>query len=276
MILLFAHWRNRRWRYVIMFWILVMILGNVLKMGARTDLVLSIFSAGLLYHRFVRPLNLWLVGTSGVVILVAFLVFGVFRGTSSLAGNIDQARSLVAENKDVLFSIGTEFQILFGGAYDFHHMISNGIVKDIPWQIQIYDLLYLLPRQLLPFDKINVQEWYIQLHEPGWPGFMFNPIAQSSVGFGWLELVIRGGLLAWIFALVHNWYVVRSQNFWVTLFYLWLTLEAYYTIRSSTFHIFAFVLFRFIPLYVLTTFCVNLAKRLGSREHSIEVHATGT
>jgi hypothetical protein len=268
--LLFARWSDRRWRFVIWLWFSGIILSNVFRMGARTELVLTFLCGGLLYHRLVRNLKAWHVAAVGSAMLVAFLIFGLIRGTSSLAGNIELARSVVAENKDILLSIGTEFQVLFGGAYDLHHMISKSIVKDIPWQIYFSDLQFLIPRQLLPFDKIDVQEWYIQLHDTKWAGFfMHNPIAQASIGLGWVELVLRGGFVAWILALVHNWYLRKGQNFWVFLFYLWLMLEAYYTIRSSTFTIFAFILFRFIPLYVMTMLCVNLARRLRSSENPI-------
>jgi hypothetical protein len=246
-------------------------------MGARTELLLTLLCAAMLYHRFVRRLTLLPVLAAGTSFIALFLVFGAVRGTSSLGGNVDLARALLADNRDALFSIGTEFQTLFGGSYDLHRLIGTGVVKNVPRQFWLYDLLIVIPQQLLPFDKIDVQEWYVQLHAPGRAGyFMFNPIAQASVGMGWIEVVLRGGITAFLLARIHGWYVLRGRNFWVFLLYLWLTLEAYYTIRSSTTTILAFVLFRFVPLYLLATFCLSIVNGFRAGGDALGASAAGS
>jgi hypothetical protein len=97
---------------------------------------------------------------------------------------------------------------------------------------------------------VDVQEWYLaQSEHPSY--FMFGPVAQSVLGLDWIELVLRGGILALIFAKVHRWYAGRERSYWTTLFYLFLTVWSFYTIRSYTFGFVYSVVYRFLPAFLL-------------------------
>src|SRR5262249_34129648 len=119
----------------------------------------------------------------------------------------------------------------------------------------------------LPFEKIDVQNWVSeQSANPAY--FMFNPVSQAIIGFGWLELVIRGLLLGMVFAKIRAWYSRRSQSFWVTLLYFYILIISYYTIRSTAIYFLTVcVLFRFIPVYLLG----RIVTRTRDRVQQIEI-----
>jgi hypothetical protein len=62
-------------------------------------------------------------------------------------------------------------------------------------------------------------------------------------------------------ACFHNWFLKRMVYFWPNFIYLFILIFAYYTIRSSTFYIVYFVLFRFVPVYILVMFINEIIKK---------------
>jgi hypothetical protein len=224
-------------------------------MGARTEVILIFIAFILLYHRLVRPLKASTATFVLISFLIVFLLFGLIRGGTGLQSRSDYLRS--ADVSPLL--LANEFEALFAGTYDLYHMKETGIINDVPWQVNLYGFLLLVPQQLLPFEKINPQQWYKDL-SPNPSYFIFGPISQAVIGLGWIELFLRGALLGWLFAKIHRWHVLRSHNFWSTLLYVWLMVWSYYTFRSSTFTFVYFIIYRFIPAMLLVYFLHNLLK----------------
>ena len=227
---------------------------HILWMGARTELVLTFLASAIMYHQFVKPFRLKFILPAGAILFAGFTVMGMMRGAANLGGNIDNLKS-VFDSSELSVSINTEFQALFGGNYDLIQMKQGGLLDQVPLQFRLYDLVMLIPQQILPFEKQGVAEWYMQQSsDPGY--FMFNPISQAIVGFGWVELSLRGIFLGFIFAKVRAWYLKRASSFWVTLFYFYMVTVSYYTIRSTAIYMLsAYIIFRFIPLYLFVRFC---------------------
>lgn len=248
--IVFTNWRKPWARAFLAAWFIVLIGGYLFKMGARTELILTFLCGGMLYHRLVRRISASVAATAALSLLAAFLLLGVLRGgASSTMSNMDLVGTAF-ENRKTIFSIATEFQVLFAGAYDLTKHISDGLITDIPFQFNLYDILLIMPRQILPFEKPDVQEWYLSSSPtPGF--FMFNPIAQAAVGFGWFEIALRGALLAAVFAWFHNAYLNRREDFWVSVFYVWMMLQAYNCIRSSSFYFMPLIVFRFLPFVLI-------------------------
>ena len=103
-------------------------------------------------------------------------------------------------------------------------------------------------RHLLPFPVLDPSHWY--LHDvlasvPG-AGLMFGVVAQSIIGWDWVELVVRGAVLGLVCAAVHRWYA-RSSDLWSTVLYLFLCVWAYYTVRATTSHVVSLVVLRLLP-----------------------------
>jgi hypothetical protein len=150
-----------------------------------------------------------------------------------------------------IWTASNEFQALFATGYDVADMMSRGV--SVPWQIHVADVLRVIPQQLLPFQKIDHSDWYLQqigLEQTGM-GFMFGAIAENIVSGNWATPIIRGGLLGLLFASAHNWYLRRQDSFYVTLCYLWLCIHAYYCFRASMLYIIVWVIYRLLPALAL-------------------------
>jgi hypothetical protein len=91
---------------------------------------------------------------------------------------------------------------------------------------------------------------------------MFGVIAQAIVGFGLLELVLRGALVGLLFAWAQRWYTRRAARFLPTLVYVWLCVWSYYTFRASTFYLLSPIIYRLLPVVVLIYAGARLLGRL--------------
>jgi hypothetical protein len=237
-----------------------MLISNILWMGARTELILTLLASAIMYHRFVKPLRLKLVVSSGIMLFAGFLVIGMMRGAANLDSNLTNFRTAL-DSTENLYSNSNEFQALFGGNYDLLRMRETGLLNEPPLQFRLYDLVMIIPQQFLPFEKLDVQEWIAtRSNNPSF--FMFNPISQAILGFGWIEVIFRGALLGYFFAKVRAWYVHRASSFWATLLYFYLIVISYYTIRSTAIYIvLVSIAFRFLPLFFLVKFLTGLSSR---------------
>lgn len=246
---IFLSWGKPVYRWMLYCWLGVTLIRNILWMGARTELVLIFLACIIMYNQFVRRLKIWQMLPIGLCLFVGFLVIGFVRGQATLGSNLSNFKSNV-DSFQLTASTNTEFQALFGGNYDLLRLKENGDLGKVPLQFTLYDVVMVIPQQLLPFPKLDVQNWIAARALPGF--FMFSPISQAIIGFGWVELVVRGMLLGFVFAKARLWYARRSRRFWPTLAYFYLIIIAYYTIRGTAFYILiASYLFRFLPLYLV-------------------------
>ena len=130
---------------------------------------------------------------------------------------------------------------------------ARGAFHDVPWQITYNDFIMMIPQQLLPFQKLDVAEWYLQ--QLGWPpqgnGLMFGVVAQSKIGFGLPEIIVRGAVLSAVLAFIHRQCVKHANSLTAFIIYLWLCTSIYYTYRATTFYIATWAVYRLIPFVLL-------------------------
>jgi hypothetical protein len=257
-LLLIRRWRDVRWRLVLVVWLAVEVTSVATQLGSRGAAVRLLLTFAVLYHRFVRPWRpLWLAAAGGVL-LAAFLAQGILRFQPLLDGGLDARTVLTSTN---------EFQTLFATAYDLRQRRLTGTLADVPWQIYVSDLYMVIPSQLLPFYKWDPSEWYLEVigARGTGVGFMFGVMAQTALGFDWMELVARGAVLGLVAALFHRWYARRARGFWPTLLYLFVGVWSYYTVRATTFYLLHFVVYQFVPVMAIATL---LTVALGRRRRS--------
>jgi hypothetical protein len=242
MVLLLARWRTWWCRVALVAWLGFELVTRSLMMGARTSLVLLLLSAGILYHRLVKPLSFRLLALGGTALIGGFLVLGVIRNMQFAAPNESPENPILASN---------EFQALFVTAFDLYKMKEAGTVH-VPWQVYASEVYMVIPSQFLPFEKIEPGTWYIDVIGQSGQGigYMFGMLSQTVLGLGWIELVLRGVALAACLALLHRWYVRRAVHFWPTVFYVFISIWTYYTFRATTFWIVYFIVYRFVPVFV--------------------------
>jgi len=259
MILLIANWRKRSCRYALVLWLSYEILSTAIRLGSRSRVVLLIISAGVLYHRLVKPVSFRRLIAAGLLLLSAFLVAGAVRVVAS--------PEMMRERAGTVLTGGNEFQGLFATAYDIHQRKEAHAIPPVPWQVYVSDFYLPIPSQFLPFEKIDPSSWYIDLigQTGAGIGYMFGVMSQAALGLDWIELVLRGAVLAVALALLQRWYVRRATRFWPTLFALFVSIWTYYTFRASTFYFVYFVIYHFVPVFLVTTLLARIVGRSEAR-----------
>lgn len=256
LIILMSRCRSKRWLSVVGLWLFAEVAFSSTRMGGRTGTALLVLAAGLLYHRLVRPVPLTVAVPGAVVFLAGFLAYGYIRD-----GGVEAIKGV--DRETAVFSQSNEFQALFGTALDVLTMKELGSLN-VPWQVRVNDIIGLFPpQQLLPFAKFDAATWYMTLIEdtPSGSGYMWGVVAQSIVGFDWVELAVRGAMLGLILARVHRWYIKRSARFLPNLFYLWLCLWSYYTFRDTTFSLLSRLIYEVTPAFLLILYAPVLLRR---------------
>ena len=267
-VLLLTRWKSPTARWFLFGWLGLEGARMVIAMGARTEFTILILVTIMAFHRLVRPLTFRVAASVLMLSVAGLLLYGFVRDFGRYADPFDLIGVPV-------YSVANEFQSLFGTSYDLMaRKLANGI-GHVPWSIYFSDLLLIFPSQMLPFQKLDPAWWYLDLINARGTGFggMFGVISQSVIGFGLVELVIRGIVLGAIFAGVHRWYVRNHQTFWVTALYLALCIWSYYTYRASTFYIVYFVLYSFVPAMLLVRFSAAImrgARPVAGRETSLQ------
>jgi len=250
--------RQQKWLIILLVWVAAEIVQTVYVKGARSGLVLFLIATALLYHRMIKPLSMKFLITSGTSLFISFIFFGLYRAYIDFAS----LQAAMSQANAGLFSGSNEFQTLLGTAYDVLQRKIAG--ADLPWYLYINDFITILPpQQLMPFEKVAASEWY--LREIGISGtghgLMWGVITQSIVGLDWIELALRGGILGYILARFHRWYLKHQSGFLETLLYTFFCLRVYYTFRETTFSLLAYLVWEVIPFYLLLRTAVDILPR---------------
>jgi hypothetical protein len=229
---------------------------TVVTLESRAATMILLLTLAVGYHHLVRPLRVVFAFVAGALVLFGFLLFGVFRDLDAEARN---------QSDHAVWGAVTEFQVLYGNAYDLHMRRTMRMLPELPRQLPFCDLYRLIPSQLLPFYKWDPSEWYLDLLGVGGTGqgYMFGIVAQSVIGFGYYELVVRAVLLALFYALAHRVYRRYSRSFWVTITYLFIVTWAYYAFRSTSFEILYRLVYYMAPTWLIVkvlTIVVTKAK----------------
>jgi hypothetical protein len=250
-VMLVARWQRRLWRFVLFGWLAFEVVHVVVRMQGRTPAVLLLLTAIVSYHRLVKPLRVGRAAVIAAVVLIAILGYGAMRDIHE-----------VGVDRRSVWGSPTEFQILYGTAYDIHMKKKMGELPPVPPQLYFFDFYRIIPSQLLPFYKWDPSDWYlgvIGLSDSG-VGLMFGFIAQAELGRGFIEVAIRGMLLGLFYAFAHRTYHRYSISFWGTIAYLFLLSWSYFAFRSTSFDI----LYRFVYYFVPTVLLVSLLTLLIS------------
>lgn len=258
LVALFAQYR--RWRWLIAAWLSLMTLVAFAQLGSRTEVVLVWASAAMLYHHLVRPLALRQVVTAGVAGLGIFTVLGVLRGGWGLADAVAPLD---------LFRRSSEFEVVLANALDLTYRTANGEVPPLPPAFYLTDLLALVPQQLLPLAKVTPADWYVNTFYPIYAaeggGFVFGTIAESVVGWGWIDTIGRGVALGVVLGLLHRYCSRGRAGFWAFVGYVWATTLSYQSFRNTTFSLVGLCLYRFLPVAAGVLIVAGIVRVVGQR-----------
>lgn len=218
--------RIRIFLYLLIAW---SVLSAFLQPGSRGSLMSLLLLTVLFWHRF-HGVPMRFIVVFVPLAFTAFMFLGLFRSFLDLS-----ALTLVLDEFKTIASATNEFQALLGTSFDVYKMMESGV--DIPPMLALNDFMPMLPpQQLWPFQKITGADWYVvQIGQEGTgAGFMWGVISQSLIGFGLIELIVRGAVLGWFLAYVHRWYQRRYTKFLPTVFYVFLCLSSLWTFRDTT------------------------------------------
>lgn len=260
-IVVFSNFRRLWW--ILPIWLTNLAYLTVRGGGARASLMVSLAASMVLYHRYVRPFT-WrramLIGTAGVVLFLGLGVLRTYRQIQSAGGVGAVSPTSVS---------GGEFEALFANAVDLEERVRLSGSAGAPPQRYASEVFAAVPSQLLPFPKIDLADWYAATYYPEarelGHGFAFGVIAQSLVGYGLLELVLRAALLGFIFARLHGFYRRNSGSFWVTVFYVWLIVWTYNSFRNTSLSFLSSAIQQFLPTLLVVETASFLLKR-GSED----------
>jgi hypothetical protein len=244
----------KKYRLLIFGWLALIVIMTFTRMGNRTEMVLSLLSAAVLYHTLVRQFSVKAVAVAAMCGLAMFLALGLMREGWLFSGGGAGYNP---------FAYSGEFETIFGNAYDLGHRASVGGVTSPDITFYFSDLLILVPHQWIPFEKVLPADWYVSTYYPLYAakggGLAFGTIAESMLGGGIPDLILRGGALGFILAQVHRFFAARS-SFWVLVFYVWLDTQIYQCFRNTTFIVLYLFVYKFIWIVLIVKVMALLLK----------------
>ncbi|HKE93674.1 MAG TPA: hypothetical protein VKB34_05145 [Povalibacter sp.] len=259
MVFLVRYWRRPGCRLAIILWLAYATVDYFLNPGGRFTLLALFVALLLAYARFVGTPRLSRLALGLGLLFVAFIGAGFLRGGASLFEGVQSFD--VLEGASTFFTVSNEFQISYASALELDHMIRTGQIDTVPWQVYLSELQLLVPQQFLPFEKIDPVEWALFVTNDD-DYFNFGAIAQSVLGLGWVELILRGGIVGAAFALVHNWWAQKPAEFWRNCLYVWLAIVSYNSIRNQSLFLLTWVVTSFVPVVLVVTVLSRMLARV--------------
>jgi hypothetical protein len=230
----------------ILFIILTKIISNLIYPGSRGELISLLFLVLIFYNLF-HGLSVRKMVFQLTIIFILFMFIGAYRSFENFSD-----MSVAMNQFNVIGSANNEFQSILGTSLHVNEFLKAGI--EIPKILFFNDFLPLLPpQQFLPFHKLSGAEWYlIQIDQNNsGAGFMWSVISQSLIGFGYIEIIIRGLLLGWFLAMTHRWYQRRRLKFIPNIIYVFICLNTLWTFRDTTGAILWSIFWAIIPFVVV-------------------------
>ena len=227
--------------------IIVFLLVSFDSGGARANLFINLLLVFSLYQLFVKKFSKKKMFLFSLIGLAVFSLLGLFRSGLN-TGNILLSSFLV---------VG-ELTNIWANALHVSQLQSDGLLS-MPYNVWFNEYISFIPSQLLPFEKLSPNDWYMNTFYPKSQeegnGLGFGIIAQSISDGGLFFAFVRGFLLGKI-SLIFKKAVLKSNKWWVFPVYLIIFLGLYSSVRSSAFITFTnpiIKLFLFITLISLTS-----------------------
>lgn len=214
--------------------------------GSRSGAALCAMSYLLCYTILVRRVkpSTWV--TMFTVGIALFLLAGQIRGGVSETAAISGLQS-------------GEFTSVFINSLD---IIKRKLeLGEFGVPLYTLDLARVIPQQLLWFDKLDPSVWYVSTFYPEFAraggGLAFGAIAESFVGFGVLEALVRGMLLGLVGAFVVNRLLRKNVTPMKIVAYVWLFAVSYQSVRDTTFTLFGRYVFQVLPVAIYLHFIAS-------------------
>ena len=200
--------------------------------GSRQAVAMGLLSSAIAWHILIRPIpaRRWI--AAGAFGFLLFMVLGVLRGIGIMGEGGEDIDAGEIEG----IGLG-ELDHLWANA--LHLLQEGGSKLDIPITARLGEFWAFVPSQLLPFEKLALKDWYLELFFPEYKemggGYQFGALSQAVIGGGIVEATLRGGVVAILSVGLMKWYRSPRAAWWRLPLYLYLLTLAYLSIRDTTF-----------------------------------------
>lgn len=252
---------RREYRWLLPLWLVFE--GTLLlsSLGSRTSMFVIGLAAIASYHYLVRRISTPLVLTTLGLSFLAFMTTGAYRDLGSGVGV-----GTAAEFFRMMF-IRNEFTSIFINALDLQRLRDAGLTDSVFPQAYLSDIVNTVPQQLLPFEKLDLSNWYVQTFYPEYAarggGLVFGIISEAVIGHGYPEATLRATLLGVLLAAAHICVATQKRkSIWSITFYIWLLVLSFKLFRGTTLALVPVFVLDFLPAYVVFVVIHAVAREL--------------
>lgn len=237
---LFISFMKKKIQLVIAVYILGVI-ALLLITSARSPVV--VISLGLLicYDRYRLQVKVAPLALFGILSVGIFLFAGVLRAGGYLEDIFGQ----------------NEFLALYVTTLDVYQIALTGRAGDIGASLWLSDLLRPIPGQLLPFEKLDLANWYVSTFYPAHAsegaGYGFGMASEAMLTGGWWSGLIRGGLLGIVMGVALS-FLEKKNSIYAHITIVWMISLVYLAYRSATFGLLSLFLTQFAPAIIIVAF----------------------
>lgn len=213
--------------------------------GSRTNAFLYALAFMVARSFYDRRLSARILILYGVIGVALFLLGGLLRsGFDSAEGSL---------NLQIIQ--GGEFLSVFYNSLDLLGHLGDAELDAVKLGVYLVDLLRLIPQQIIGDIKVDPSTFYVSTFYPEFSdaggGLAFGAIAESSIGFGWPEALLRGALLGCLYSTIANQCLNGKFTVVRGFIYVWFVVMSYQSIRDTTFSTIPRFAIQVLPLLVL-------------------------
>lgn len=237
--------RHPRWHVWVAVLVLVQIGVAIAAGGSRSNAFACALAYVVARSLCDRRMRLSFVVAAGGAGLALFLLAGLLR-QNRLGGDDVSGLYLLQ---------GGEFLSIFYNSLDLSERLQDFDSAVLRAGLYAVDILRVLPRQIVGDLKIDPAMFYVSTFYPDFSesggGLAFGAIAESTIGFGPLEALVRGALIGGAYALIRNLCLRGRLSVLDAFVYTWFVALSYQAIRDTTFSVFPRFLFQVVPLLLV-------------------------
>jgi oligosaccharide repeat unit polymerase len=244
MVAIFQRWP--KYRFIFLCYLLSIILA-INPEGGRGKIVTPLLSMIVAWHVLIRPIPTKKVFIGAFFGLLFFLVLGVLRNINS----VTEVGALGFQG----IGVG-EFDALWANAIELLQAKKIGQIN-INFETRFGEILNFIPSQLLWYEKLSLNDWYLNNFYPGLKeetgtGWVFGAISQAVIGGGLFEAFIRGVIIGALAGWIMKWVRTSRSAWWRFPLHLFLLLGVFSGIRETTFIQFIGVVqvWLFVPILI--------------------------
>ena len=237
--------RNPRLHIWIGALLLLQIVPAIFGGGSRSYAFACILAYVVARSLFDRRIGSPYIFAMGGIGIFAFLTAGLIR-QAMISGYTVSGLYLIQ---------GGEFFSVFINAVDIAEKQSNFAEPLFGIGLYLVDLLRLVPQQITGDFKLDPATFYVKTFYPEFSaaggGLAFGAIAESALGFGAREALVRGALVGCLYGLICRACLERRSTVVSAFVYTWFVVLSYHAIRDTTFSVFPRFIFQVVPILVV-------------------------